>query len=561
MNNEQDKYNDYDTDELFSDGISHSRRRRAAKRRQANAADAKGSTNSNTNISSNFDSNDNGTEYDYSKILAESGLIDNIGNADDTADDKYNDVDDNSTDVKFVDLVDASEDNGTEDNNQNGKKKRSPLKTFLCILLSIVGIYIIVVGVFAISTYFNDDPSDDWSIQSDEKPITNKITDVFSAKLPEKTQFVIMCTDEDGTRTDTIIVGCYNSVTQGISLLSVPRDTIVSVSAADFKTMREEFPEPGKQTMKINAIHHYSGDEKGPEMLVKYLNEMLGTDIEYYVRVNFDAFHYLIDSIGGIEFDVPQDMDYDDPTQDLAIHLKAGLQTLDGDKAEQLVRYRKDNYGGGYINGDLGRIEMQQNFMKVLIQKLVDVDTIKSNPKAYVTAFFKYVKTNAGISDAIKYASALNKIDASKMQTYTLPGDIDYVEGISGYSADMDAVKELCYDIFEKPTDEILADEQNTTNTDTDTAIQDSKSAKIQVLNGGYTNGKASEVQSMLQAEGFSVENIGTYNDEKHPETRIYVNKEGLGKDLTQYFTNAEVILDTTTANDYDIVVVIGTDE
>jgi LCP family protein required for cell wall assembly len=559
MNNEQDKYNDYDTEELYSDGVSRSRRRRAAKLRQANAEEAKSSTRNDNS----FSSNDNGTEYDYSKILVESGLIDIINTDDTESNDKYNDTNDSSvqndsdTDdsVQFVDPVIAD---GGDD--KKGKKKRSPLKTFLFILLSIVGIYIIVVGVFAISTYFNDDPTDDWSIQNNEKPIS-KITEVFSAKLPEKTQFVIMCTDEDGTRTDTIIVGCYNSVTQGISLLSVPRDTIVSVSAADFQTMREEFPEPGKRTMKINAIHHYSGDEKGPEMLVKYLNEMLGTDIQYYVRVNFDAFHYLIDSIGGIEFDVPQNMDYDDPTQDLAIHLKAGLQTLDGDKAEQLVRYRKDNYGGGYINGDLGRIEMQQNFMKVLIQKLVSVDTIKSNPKAYATAFFKYVKTNAGVTDAIKYASALNKIDASKMETYTLPGDIDYVEGISGYSADMDAVKELCYNIFERSTEDILAEEQSNATADTQETVQDSKSAKIQVLNGGYTNGKASEVQAELQDEGYNVENIGTYNDEKQAETRIYVNKDGLGKDLKQYFKNAEVIIDTTSTKDYDIVVVIGTDE
>ena len=536
MNDEQDKYNDYDTDDAFSSGISHSRRRRAARRNASGGSVSvkKGSEKPNPVVKLKMDK---AAEAVPLPQLNEDGEI-----------------------------VPPKDDAQPADGGSGGKppkkpKKKTPLRTFLTVLISIVGIYVIAVGAFAIYTYLNDDPNDNWSIEGDAKPI-DKITEVFSAKLPDRTQFVIMCTDEDGTRTDTIMVGCYNSVTQGISLVSVPRDTIVSVSAANYETMREEFPEPGKRTMKINAVHHYAGNDLGPEMLVDELNSLLGTDIQYYVRVNFDAFHYLIDSIGGIEFDVPQDMDYDDPAQDLAIHLKKGLQVLDGDKAEQLVRFRKDNYGGGYFNGDLGRIEMQQNFMKTLIAKVANVDTIKKNPKAYVTAFFKYIKTNAGISDAVKYASALNKIDPTKVETYTLPGNVDYVAGISGYTADKDEVETLIYNIFERPVEEIVAEQNSEATTDsTEGTLADSKSASIQVLNGGYTNGKAGEVEAKLTADGYSVSDIGTYNDEKQAHTRIYVNKDGLGGDLVSYFSNAEVILDSNKTDGYDIVVVVGTDE
>ena len=372
-----------------------------------------------------------------------------------------------------------------------------------------------------------------------------------------------MCTDEDGTRTDTIMVGCYNSVTEGISLISVPRDTIVSVSAANYEVMRQEFPEPGQRTMKINAVHHYAGDDLGPDMLVDELNTLLGTDIQYYVRVDFDAFHYLIDSIGGVEFDVPQDMDYDDPTQDLSIHLKAGMQLLDGDKAEQLVRFRKDNYGGGYYNGDLGRIEMQQEFMKVLITKLTSVETIKSNPTAYLTAFFKYIKTNAGISDAVKYASALDKIDTSNIQTYTLPGYLGYASGISGYMPDSEEIDKLVYDIFEKPVSEMISTEQTTIEgaTEVTTEMADSRTASIQVLNGGYTTGKAGDVRDTLTADGYNVSDIGDYSSARQENTRIYVSKSGLGTDLVSYFNDAEVIVDPASADPYDIVVVIGTGE
>ncbi len=527
MNNEQDKYNDYDTDDVFSEGISHSRRRRAARRREEDVKVKHGTKKPKLILSKS------------KKTVTE-----------DTSD---------IPEIQEAVISLASDKKPAKPKKE--KKKKTPLRTFLTILISIVSVYAIAICCFSIYTYLNADPNDDWSVQS-EKPVTEKITEVFSAKLPDRTEFVIMCTDEDGTRTDTIMVGCYNSVTQGISLISVPRDTIVTVSAANYETMRQEFPEPGQRTMKINAVHHFAGEDLGPEMLMEELDSLLGTNIQYYVRVDFDAFHYLIDSIGGIEFDVPQDMDYDDPTQDLSIHLKAGMQLLDGDKAEQLVRFRKDNYGGGYANGDLGRIEMQQNFMKALVKKVTDVDTIKGNPKAYITTFFKYIKTNAGISDAIKYASALNKMDPNKLETYTLPGYINYVSGISGYSPDTEEVESLVYDIFEKPIEEILAEENSETTTlEGITGTADSKSTDIKVLNGGYTKGKAGEVRDTLEENGYSVTEIGDFNGDKSAKTRIYVSKDGLGSDLIQYFTQAEVIVDDTMTEDYDIVVVVGTNE
>ena len=560
MSNEQDKYNDYDTDERFSSGISHSRRRRAAKRGNGEGKSVRVLIAENT-------SNEPYASEDTTDTLAYAQSTENTEAENIEADEKAASVAEdvvenpkdisNNTEVVVEDTEQASLTNDKK--AKKPKKPMTPVRRFMTVLISILGVYIIAVGVFAISTYFNDNPEDDWSIESN-KPI-EQFAQVFSPKLPERTQFVIMCTDEDGTRTDTIMVGCYNSTTQGIDIISVPRDTIVSVSAANYETMRSEFPEPGKRTMKINAVHHYAGNDLGPDMLVDELNSLLGTDIQYYVRVNFDAFHYLIDSIGGIDFDVPQDMDYDDPGQDLAIHLKAGMQTLDGDKAEQLVRFRKDNYGGGYFNGDLGRIEMQQNFMKVLVKKLVSVDTIKSNPKAYITTFIKYVKTNAGISDAVKYASALNKLNSDKLQTYTLPGYIDYVDGISGYSADKEETATLVYNIFERPVSEILAEEQGTESGSETAQVADSKSAKIQVLNGGYTNGKAGEVQATLESAGYTVADVGTYNDEKQPNTRIYVNKEGLGDDLKEFFAEPELIVDSNYTGENDIVIVIGTND
>jgi LCP family protein required for cell wall assembly len=530
MSNEQDKYNDYDVDEAFSNGMSRSRRRRAAKRNGLNAAAGHSVTPNKKKVKISM------SAADMDKPISRSNSVGDGGVADEAV----------------------------AGNDVKPKKRMSSKAKFIAIVVSIVSVFCIILGGIVIASLLDSDPDNNFnpaSLFTSNKSEESEKEVVSTTSIPERTQFVIMCTDEDGTRTDTIMVGCYNSETNGISLISVPRDTIVSVSAADYRTMREEFPEPGKQVMKINAIHHYSGNDLGPEMLVKYLNEILGTDIQYYVRVDFKAFHYLVDSIGGIEFDVPQDMDYDDPSQDLAIHLKAGLQTLDGDKAEQLVRFRKDNYGGGYINGDLGRIEMQQEFMKVLLAKVASVDTITKNPTAYVNAMFNYITTNVTVSDAIKYASVLGKLDTSKIETYTLPGDVASLYGISGYEMYPEETAELVYNIFERPVEEMTESTTDDTSSEGESKTADSKDASIMVLNGGYTSGKAGTVKEMLEDNGYTVSGKGDYSGEKRSKTRIYVAREGLGEDLEQYFVNAETIVDKSETEDYDITIVIGTGE
>jgi LCP family protein required for cell wall assembly len=426
------------------------------------------------------------------------------------------------------------------------KKRTSPVAKFFKIVLCVVGVYVVALGVCAATGLID--------LSSGETPL-DALTNAISGDVPERTNFVIMCTDENGTRTDTIMVGCYNSATNGMDIISIPRDTVVSVSAANYEKMQEEYPEPSSNEMQINHIHHFAGNEDGPEMLVDEIERLLDIDIDYYVRVDFKAFHYFVDSIGGVEFDVPRDMDYDDPAQDLAIHLKAGTQTLDGDKAEQLVRWRHDNDGDGYAQGDIGRIETQQAFLKVLIKKAASVNTITASPKAYVTTVFKYVTTNASVSDAIKYASRLKELDMNRLNMYTLPGEAPK----NRYYYNAEETEQLVYSIFKRPSSEILAD--STTDSSETVETKDSKDCSIMVLNGGYTDGKAGEVRDKLNDNGYNVEEVGDYNDTRETYTRIYVNEDGLGEDLVEYFNDAKVEKDSGITGDYDIVIVIGTDE
>ena len=418
------------------------------------------------------------------------------------------------------------------------------------ILAAVLGLYCVAVLGYFGWTYINDNPDDDGMV---ETPVT-KISEMVTPKLPERTTFLIVGVDDDGTRTDTIIVGCYNSVLGELNLISVPRDTLVRVDDDTFNKMNEEFPEPGQHGMKINAIHHYGGDKYGMELLEKQLNTMFDTNIDFYVKVSFEAFDYLVDSIGGIEYNVPIDMDYDDPGQDLAIHLKAGPQKLNGKQAEGLVRFRK-----GYDNQDIGRVETQQNFIKEFLKQVMNADTIFSNPSAYINTFFKYITTDMKITDAIKYINVLKQFDSNKVNTYTLPGEIGSMYGfVGGYVME---TNKLAYDIFSRPSNEIIAERESQQNAEANAGNYNDAELTIQVLNGGYANGMATKVKQELEGEGYNVSSIGTYSGEKISKTRIYVKEDGMGQQLKKSFDGCEVVTDPTVASEYDIVVVIGTGE
>lgn len=263
---------------------------------------------------------------------------------------------------------------------------------------------------------------------------------LMSFTLPVQTNFLIMGTDQEGSRTDTLMFCTYNKENGKISIVSIPRDTYVTVDDETYEKMRESYPEPGSKSMKINTVHHFGGEEYGVEMIVDQVEVLMGRNVDFYAKIDFDMFRYIIDSVGGIEFYVPQDMKYYDPYQNLNIDLNEGLQTLDGEMAEQLVRYRS-----GYANADLGRVDVQQQFLKSFISQTLSKGKILSNPGVYFNVLFKYnyVETNAGLFDALSYAFLLGGIDTDNIETQTLPGNPSYKSGQSVYVADESGIKDL----------------------------------------------------------------------------------------------------------------------
>lgn len=188
-----------------------------------------------------------------------------------------------------------------------------------------------------------------------------------------------------GGNTDTMMLASYDVTNQKLTVMNIPRDTMVNVPW-DIK--------------RINSVYnYYGGGERGIQKVYQEVSQLVGFEPDYQVIVEWEAVGKLVDAIGGVYFDVPRNMNYDDPYQDLSIHINKGYQLLDGEQAMGVIRYRHDNnMRYGYANGDLGRIETQQAFLKAVIQQLLQVKNLgKINQFAKI--FQENVETDLSVQN------------------------------------------------------------------------------------------------------------------------------------------------------------------
>ncbi len=251
---------------------------------------------------------------------------------------------------------------------------------------------------------------------------------------------LLLGVDEGGMRSDTIMLASLNGRTGKLSVLSIPRDTRVLV---------------GKYYQKINAAIGIGAQEvrkgnlKEPEELtVQKVKLLTGLPIHYFMSVNFDGFKEIIDALGGVEFNVPFRMKYDDPVQNLHIDLQPGLQVLDGQAAHDFVRFRKGNAGyPGYAMGDLGRIEAQQAFIKAVIEQKVNAKYLMKADEIF-DVVCRNVRTNYTAKDLIKHLGAISKVDSDLMTMYQLPGAAQTIGGVSYFLCDDAKTAELVNTVF-----------------------------------------------------------------------------------------------------------------
>ncbi len=342
------------------------------------------------------------------------------------------------------------------------RRRRKRGEIILCVLL-----VVILAGAFGAAKLYASLKL--WEGKAEKSDFVAS-ADVSSEAKDQLLNIALLGTDGDGFRTDVNMVASLNLTTKEVHLISVPRDTRV-VMTDDMIAYLEKNDRTIPQAngvygqCKLTEVHAYAGEGNRSTFTVAMLEEILGIDIDYYVKVDLDAFKDIVDAVGGVEFDVQERLYYSDPAQGLYIDLYPGPQVLDGEKAEMLVRFRE-----GYAQKDLKRIEVQQEFLKAFISQVCSSDKIMSNLDSYIKIFMEKVESDMPVATALKYASYVKEIDPASITTDTIPG-----EGGAYFDMDEEGTKELVdYRIYGKEPPAYMTDDGTETDglTDEETTNQ-----------------------------------------------------------------------------------------
>ena len=212
-----------------------------------------------------------------------------------------------------------------------------------------------------------------------------------------------------GGNTDTMLLASYDVTNQKATVMSIPRDTMVNVSW-DIK--------------RINSVYNwYGGGEKGIQNLYKEISQLVGFEPDYQVIVEWEAVGQIVDAMGGVWFDVPRNMNYDDPYQDLHIHQEKGYRLLSGDDAMQVLRYRHDNdMHYGYPDGDLGRIKTQQAFLSAMVEQLLKIENV-TKINQFIEVFQNNVETDLSFQNILWFAqqAVFGGLSIDNVEFVTMP--------------------------------------------------------------------------------------------------------------------------------------------
>ncbi len=433
------------------------------------------------------------------------------------------------------------------------EKKYNPFATFLKIVVTTVVSFILLSGGVCYGYYkvMGKMPFSDTQIVSIQGSEVKFIDTILQKNI--KVNVLVAGTDESGMLTDVIFVINYDSATESVDILSIPRDTRISPSAE----VKANFSSAGRYcptTLKLNELHSYSGGKDlGIQNLELQIEDLLGISIDHYVRVSLDAFVAIVDAIGGVDMYVPQNMYWDmRDTGDILINLKEGYQTLDGSKAQQLIRYRQ------YPLGDVQRVEVQKEFLTAFAGKILSMDNIISNVTNLINVVYSHVDTNLSLSDALKYVNYVEKINFNRFTTNTIPGAGQYVGGVSYYIHDSVETAKLVDELFYQDT---YATADATTSSATQNP-NNSRGLNIEVSNGAGVAGLGGMFSETLANDGYTLLPATTYSGEFSEHTRIVVKADDVGNDLIEYFKDAQIEFNPgIVGTSRDIMIILGTSE
>ncbi len=238
----------------------------------------------------------------------------------------------------------------------------------------------------------------------------------------------------DETRSDTMMFVSFNPENKRLDVISIPRDTYYH---------REGYNRLDKR--KINSVYGDHG-AKGVKTVVSDL--LLDVPVDHYITVTYSGVASIIDSLGGVPVHIPRLMKYEDYADDppLIIRFEPGNHVLNGEDGVKFLRYRKGTNGSGamsYVDGDLGRIKAQQNFMKAAINKALSFRL----PTVATTAF-RHVRTDMELQEVVRYATAAVGLKLEEVDMNMLPGEDKYRNGVSYYIHDIQVTRDLLIKIY-----------------------------------------------------------------------------------------------------------------
>lgn len=378
--------------------------------------------------------------------------------------------------------------------SKDKKQKRKGLRIFGKIILILLLIIIIFAGIFAYKVYKNG----------------GGLTGIVSTLVgtdPEKTKnlpdFYCLLLGKSEAMTDTIMVAKYSPSTGDAVLLSIPRDSFVGNN-----------PNTATASDKINSKYQIS-----PQKTIDAVNKLTGLNLKYYITVDTKALRDLVNAIGGVYFDVPIKMDYDDSSQNLYIHLEPGYQLLDGEKAEWLVRFRHNNNGTSYSyeygDNDLGRMRTQREFLMAVAKQALKLENI-TKINDILKIMEEEVETNIDWDTMMEYAPALLNINSENIKTGMLPGTAQYCNGVAVYLVDEDESKELVNELFltssnaSNENKNVVSNEVANSVSTGNTTTQ--KKIKVEILNGTGSQTKLNQAITQLEAQGYKISKKGNTN-------------------------------------------------
>lgn len=399
------------------------------------------------------------------------------------------------------------------------------------IALLVIGGLIYLATLFGMVMHHITDPIEQ-AVLPDVRPAP--------VQVGQRINILVLGVDDEGTRTDSIWLVSVDPDTKKAGVVAIPRDTRALLA--------------GKGTVeKINGAYAYGlGDKQFPANLraLKTVENLLEVRIHYTVTVGLDGFRKAIDEVGGVWVDIPHAMEYDDPDQDLHIRFEPGRQKLDGKQALEFVRWRKNNDGTGYPDGDLGRIRAQQQFIKNLMDQVLRPGNLLNLGSLALTVA-RHVDTTLEPSRITQLAGLAASVRKEDVEFATLPGTTanlyDQQEGkhLNFFLIDPEASGEM--------VDRLIR------------GIEPAAAAGIQVVIAMADSADDAEVQlrRRLSEHGFAVSDVARSGP--RPDTTQVISPAGdlekgrlVGRALTSLGYEVDVLTWPQGATDTEVTVIPG---